>query len=117
MRYKKVSIEELIPQLEPFQFLELCKICGVEVLDKAELRQGLGVEGEPNTETISKLEVKIDESHIKVRRDFDLMEQELIEAYHKFPRKTRRKMEYYFARIYWGNKTARKAAAQPEAQD
>lgn len=100
-KYEIVKFENAVGQLEFAQFYQVCKIFGVEVVDKESIAKAakatLDTEGQP----------QLDLGEVKYRRDFDKMTEELIEKYHSFDRRNRRKIDRVVAKIIWGNKQAR----------
>ena len=100
MRYPKIKFEQVIKELEFTQFYELCKILEVDVVDRKVFDEKMEEAKENNT--------TLDTAAIKMRRDFDKINEELIEKYNKLNRKTRRQLDPILSKIVWGNRQARK---------
>lgn len=99
-RYEKVKFEDAVKQFNFNQFYEICKIFHVNVIDKENFSK-LSDEAKAENK-------QLDLSKVKMRRDFDKMTEELIEAYHSLPRRNRRQIDPIIAKIVWGNKKANK---------
>ena len=99
MRYKKIAFEEAVKEFNFNQFYEVCKIFGVDIVDRVEFDKLMEEAKENGTD--------LDVSRVKMRRDFDKMTEELIEVYNSFPRRNRRQIDPIVAKIVWGNKRAR----------
>lgn len=100
MKYPKIKFEQVIKELEFTQFYELCKILEVDVVDRDVFNEGMEKAKETNS--------SLDTAAIKMRRDFDKINEELIEKYNKLNRKTRRQLDPILSKIVWGNRQARK---------
>ena len=100
MKYPKIKFEQVIKELEFTQFYELCKILEVDVVDREIFNEGMEKAKETNS--------SLDTAAIKMRRDFDKINEELIEKYNKLNRKTRRQLDPILNKIVWGNRQARK---------
>lgn len=106
MGYKIVPMEEAVKELEFKQFYEVCRIFGVEIVDKtAHLTD---VDMEKVTEADMAALANPDISKIKMRRDFENMQNEIVVAYKKLDRRNRRKIDRIMAKLIWGNRTARR---------
>lgn len=106
MGYKIVPMEEAVKELEFKQFYEVCRIFGVEIVDKtAHLTD---VDMEKVTEADMAALANPDIGKIKMRRDFENMQNEIVAAYKKLDRRNRRKIDRIMAKLIWGNRTARR---------
>ena len=101
-KYEIVKFEDAVAQLEFSQFYEICKIFGVEVVD----RESITAAAKEIAASDKPLEAS-DIGNVKFRRDFDKMTLELVEKYRSFGRPQRRKIDRIVAKIVWGNKQAR----------
>lgn len=99
-RVEKIKFEDAIEQFNFSQFYEICKIFGIDVVDR-EVYNQLAAEARENG-------TSIDISKIKMRRDFDKMTEELVKYYNALPRRNRRQIDPIIAKIVWGNKRAQK---------
>lgn len=98
-KYKDMPFEEAIKEFNFNQFYEVCKIFGVDVVDRTVWNQLAAEARENGTE--------IDLSKVKMRRDFEVMTEELVKVYKSMPRRNRRKIDPIIAKIVWGNRQAR----------
>lgn len=94
-----MPFEEAVKEFNFNQFYEVCKIFGIDVVDREVWNQLTAEAKENGTE--------IDLSKVKMRRDFDVMTEELVNAYKSLPRRNRRKIDPIVAKIVWGNRQAR----------
>lgn len=101
-KIEKVKFEDAIKEFNFSQFYEICKIFGIDVVDRESFAQIMNEAKEQN--------VNPDLSKVKMRRDFDKMEEELIEYYNSLPRRNRRQIDPIIAKIVWGNKKAKQVA-------
>ena len=96
---KTIKFPEVIGELNYNQFIEVCRIFGVPVVD----RESVKVETEEDTKDIEK--------HLKdakMRRDFDVMIEELLKKYQESGRGNRRAIDRITTKIILANRTARK---------
>lgn len=106
MRYEIVPMEEAVKELEFKQFYEVCRIFGVEVVDKSvHLTE---VDKEKVTEADVAALATPDIKKIKMRRDFENMQAEIVANYKKLDRRNRRQIDRIMAKLIWGNRTARR---------
>ena len=99
-KIEKIKFEDAIEHFNFTQFYEICKIFGIDVVDREVYNQLAAEAKEKGT--------AIDISKIKMRRDFAKMSEELIAYYNSLPRKNRRQIDPIIAKIVWGNKQASK---------
>lgn len=97
-RKAKISFNEAVKHFTFEQFYEICKIFGINVLDKEEFKRVVNEAKEKKEQ--------INVSDIHFRRDFDVMTEELIEKYNAMSRKNRRQIDPIVAKIVWANKQA-----------
>ena len=97
-KIEKIKFEDAVKHFNFTQFYEICKIFGVDVVDKDEFKKLAAEAREQGT--------AMDMSKVKMRRDFDNMTNELIEVYNNLPRRNRRQIDPIIAKIVWGNKRA-----------
>lgn len=93
LRQKVIHVTEGLKWLEVNQFLQIANFFGVNIVDK-------------NTEVLTE-DGKVDPTKVKMRRDFDVMETEIIEQYNALTRKQRRQIDRIFSKIVNANHTAR----------
>lgn len=93
LRQKVIHVPEGLKWLEVNQFLQIANFFGVNIVDK-------------NTEVLTE-DGKVDPTKVKMRRDFDVMETEIIEQYNALTRKQRRQIDRIFSKIVNANHTAR----------
>lgn len=101
-KIEKIKFEDAIEHFNFTQFYEICKIFGIDVVDREVYNQLAAEAREKGT--------SIDISKIKMRRDFDKMTEELIDYYNSLPRRNRRQIDPIVAKIVWGNKRANQIA-------
>lgn len=94
-----MPFEEAVKEFNFSQFYEVCKIFGVDVVDRNVWNQLAAEARENGTE--------IDLSKVKMRRDFDEMTEELVKNYKSLPRRNRRQIDPIVAKIIWGNRQAK----------
>ena len=98
-KYRNMPFEEAVKEFNFNQFYEVCKIFGVDVVDRTVWNQ-LAAEAKENG-------TEIDLTKVKMRRDFDKMTEELVENYKALPRRNRRQIDPIIAKIIWGNRQAK----------
>ena len=98
-KYRNIPFEEAIKEFNFNQFYEVCKIFGVDVVDRNVWNQ-LAAEAKENG-------TEIDLTKVKMRRDFDKMTEEVINSYKSLPRRNRRQIDPIVAKIIWGNRQAK----------
>jgi hypothetical protein len=101
-KVEKVKFEDVVKLFNFNQFYEICKIFGIDVVDKESFAQIMADAKEQN--------INPDLSKVKMRRDFDKMEEELVKYYNNLPRRNRRQIDPIIAKIVWGNKKANQIA-------
>ena len=101
-KVEKVKFEDAIKEFNFNQFYEICKIFGIDVVDRNSFDQIMADAKEQN--------INPDLSKVKMRRDFDKMEEELVKYYNSLPRRNRRQIDPIIAKIVWGNKKANQIA-------
>ena len=106
MRHTKVKFEEALKDFTFNQFYEVCKIFGVDVIDRNSVKE-MTKEAMAAEEDLTKVGENLDLTKVKFRRDFDNMSEELCKIYHGYNRQNRRKIDSVVAKIVWGNKQAR----------
>lgn len=106
MKHIKVKFEEALKDFTFSQFYEICKIFGVDVVDRSSVRT-MTKEAMAAEEDLSKVGENLDLTKVKFRRDFDVMSEELCKVYHSYNRQNRRKIDTVVAKIAWGNKQAK----------
>ena len=106
MRHTKVKFEEALKDFTFNQFYEVCKIFGVDVIDRNSVKE-MTKEAMAAEEDLTKVGENLDLTKVKFRRDFDNMSEELCKIYHSYNRQNRRKIDSVVAKIVWGNKQAR----------
>lgn len=99
---KKIDIKfaDALKELKFEQFYEVCKIFGVDVVDRGSIRE-IALEATKN-------QSEIDLSKVKMRRDFDKMTEELIQKYNGYSREYRRKFDGVMKNVIKANRTANK---------
>jgi hypothetical protein len=95
---EKIRFEDAVKFFNFSQFYEICKIFGVDVVDR-EVFDVMAAEAKEQGKDM-------DLSKVKMRRDFEVMTNELIAAYNKLPRRNRRQIDPIISKIVWGNKRA-----------
>ena len=95
---EKIRFEDAVKFFNFSQFYEICKIFGVDVVDR-EAFDVMAAEAKEQGKGM-------DLSKVKMRRDFEVMTNELIAAYNKLPRHNRRQIDPIISKIVWGNKRA-----------
>lgn len=96
----KQKFEELIKEFTFDQFYELCKIFGVDIVDRESVKEA--------TLKALKNKEKVDLSQVKMRRDFDNMTNELVDSYYGHNREFRRKADQIIGKVIQANRTAAK---------
>lgn len=91
----QIRLDEGLRELEFNQFLQVANFFGISLVDKTE--------SSPIAEDGS-----VDTSKVKMRRDFDFIANEIIDAYRNLPRHTRRSIDRIFSKIIRANRSARK---------
>jgi hypothetical protein len=108
-------MEEAVKELEFKQFYEVCRIFGVEVVDKSvHLTE---VDKEKATEADVAALATPDIGKIKMRRDFENMQAEIVANYKKLDRRNRRQIDRIMAKLIWGNRTARRIQMEKVRED
>ena len=115
MRHEIVPMEEAVKELEFKQFYEVCRIFGVEIVDKSVHLTEVDKDGV--TEADLAALATPDLSKVKMRRDFENMQGEIVAAYRKLDRRNRRKIDRIMAKLIWGNRTARRIQMEKVRQD
>lgn len=90
---EKISVIDGLGELEFYQFLQVANFFGINVIDKTESKSEDG---------------SIDPTKVKTRRDFDVMAEEIKQAYLKLSRHSRRSIDRIFTKIILANRKARK---------
>lgn len=106
MKHTKVKFEDALKEFTFSQFYEVCKIFGVDVVDRNSVK-AMTKETMAAEEDLSKVGENLDLTKVKFRRDFDNMSEELCKVYHSYNRQNRRKIDTIVAKIIWGNKQAK----------
>lgn len=101
-KIEKIKFEDAVKLFNFNQFYEICKIFGIDVVDRKSFEQIMDEAKEQN--------INPDLSKVKMRRDFDKMEEELVKYYNNLPRRNRRQIDPIIAKIIWGNKKANQIA-------
>ena len=97
---EKMKFENVLKEFNFEQFYELCRIFEVDVVDRQSVREALKDATNSNE--------KIDFSDVKMRRDFDNLEKELIEKYYGFNRAFRRQVDKIIEKVVKANRAAAK---------
>lgn len=92
------KFEDKLKYLSFSQFMEICNIFGVNLIDKAQTAENID---SPDYNTADMAAVA---SKLRMRHDFDVLTQELIEKYRGFSRPYRRRMDNAMAMIVKSNK-------------
>lgn len=93
LRQKVTHVPDGLKWLEVNQFLQVANFFGVNIVDKS-------------TEVLTE-DGRVDPKKVKMRRDFDAMEAEIVEKYNVLTRKQRRQIDRIFSKIVNANQTAR----------
>ena len=115
MRYKIVPMEEAVKELEFKQFYEVCRIFGVEVVDKSVHLTEVDKENVTSADVAALATPDI--GKIKMRRDFENMQAEIVANYKKLDRRNRRQIDRIMAKLIWGNRTARRIQMEKVRED
>lgn len=103
MKKIKVKIDtnfkDLLGEFSFDQFYELCRIFEIDMVDRQSVRD-IALEATKSGE-------KMDFSQVKMRRDFDVMADELVAAYNKQNRAMRRKIDKIIETVVRANRQAR----------
>lgn len=96
---EKISVIDGLQELEFYQFLQVANFFGVNIIDKTETKSEDG---------------SIDPTKVKTRRDFDVMSEEIKQAYLKLSRHSRRSIDRIFTKIVLANRKARNLIREGE---
>ena len=99
-----MKFENVLKEFNFEQFYELCRIFEIDIVDRQSVKD-LTKEALSNNEAF-------DFSGVKLRRDFDNLEKELVKKYYGFNRAFRRKVDKIIEKVVKANRTVVKLGTQ-----
>ena len=103
MADKKAEFAMMLKELEFEQFIEICRIFEVDILDRKNFKEVIATE-----ENDTAAEGNI----LKCRRDFDVMMEEIVVKYNKESRNNRRIIYKLMNKIVKANRAARRIISE-----
>lgn len=103
MADKKAEFAMMLKELEFEQFIEICRIFEVDILDRKNFKEVIATE-ENDTAAEGNM--------LKCRRDFDVMMEEIVAKYNKESRNNRRVIYKLMNKIVKANRAARRIISE-----